>query len=104
MIAIATRHVVRPGLLIVGCMLIAANLRPPITAVGPLVGDIRADTGMSSAAAGLVPTLPLLAFPGVSPWAARVAPRLGVERALQFAVPGLVAGQLRRPAGGGPGP
>jgi CP family cyanate transporter-like MFS transporter len=83
-------------------MLIAANLRPPITSVGPLVGDIRADTGMSSAAAGLVTTLPLLAFAGVSPWAARIARRVGIERALQAALVVLVAGQLVRSAGAVP--
>jgi CP family cyanate transporter-like MFS transporter len=101
-IAIATRHVVRPGLVIAGCMLIAANLRPPITSVGPLVGDIRADTGMSSAAAGLVTTLPLLAFAGVSPWAARIARRIGIERALQAALVVLVGGVLVRSAGAVP--
>ena len=98
-IAIATRHDVRPGLVIVGCLLIAANLRPPITSVGPLVGDIRADTGMSSAAAGLLTTLPLLAFAGVSPWAARIARRIGIERALQAAVVVLVAGGSCAPPG-----
>ena len=103
-IAIATRHAVRPGLVIAGCMLIAANLRPPLTSVGPLVGDIRADTGMSSAAAGLVTTLPLLAFAGVSPWAARIARRIGIERALQAALVVLVAGELVRSAGNGAGP
>ena len=101
-IAIATRHAVRPGLVIAGCMLIAANLRPPITSVGPLVGDIRADTGMSSAAAGLVTTLPLLAFAGVSPWAAPIARRIGIERALQAALVVLVAGVLVRSAGAVP--
>ena len=80
-------------------MLIAANLRPPLTSVGPLVGDIRADTGMSSAAAGLVTTLPLLAFACVSPWAARIARRIGIERALQAALVVLVAGELVRSAG-----
>jgi CP family cyanate transporter-like MFS transporter len=98
-IAIAARHAVRPGLVIAGCMLIAANLRPPITAVGPLVGDIRADTGMSSAAAGLLTTLPLLAFAGVSMWAAPIARRIGIERALQFALGVLIAGELVRSAG-----
>jgi CP family cyanate transporter-like MFS transporter len=101
-IAIATRHVVRPGLVIAGCLLIAANLRPPITSVGPVVGDIRGDTGMSSAAAGLVTTLPLLAFAGVSPWAARIARRIGIERALQAALVVLVAGVLMRSAGASP--
>jgi CP family cyanate transporter-like MFS transporter len=80
-------------------MLVAANLRPPITSVGPLVGDIRADTGMSSAAAGVLTTLPLLAFAGVSPLAAPFARRLGIERAVQLAVAVLIGGVLLRSAG-----
>jgi CP family cyanate transporter-like MFS transporter len=80
-------------------MLVAANLRPPITSVGPLVGDIRADTGMSSAAAGVLTTLPLLAFAGVSPLAAPFARRIGIERAVLFALAVLVAGVLFRSAG-----
>jgi len=90
---------VRPALVIAGCMLVAANLRPPITSVGPLVGDIRADTGMSSAAAGVLTTLPLLAFAGVSPLAALFARRVGIERAVQLALAVLIAGVLFRSTG-----
>src|SRR4051794_41669569 len=85
-------------------MLVAANLRPPITSVGPLVGDIRADTGMSSAAAGVLTTLPLLAFAGVSPLAAPIARRVGIERAVQLALAVLIARVLFRSAGAGGGP
>src|SRR5579872_3893730 len=43
----------------VAFFLLVANLRPPLTAVGPLLEAIRSSLGLSSAAAGLLPTVPL---------------------------------------------
>ncbi|WP_315987352.1 MFS transporter [Actinomadura sp. HBU206391] len=43
-------------------VLIALNLRPAVTGVAPLLGDIREDLGLSSAAAGALTTLPVLCF------------------------------------------
>ena len=42
--------------------LLVANLRPPLTAVGLLLETIRSSLGLSSAAAGKLPTLPLTAY------------------------------------------
>src|SRR5215207_1029996 len=63
----------RSLLFVVGILLLAANLRPALTGVAPLIGEIRADTGISHGAAGLLTTLPLLAFALLSPVAPRVA-------------------------------
>ena len=38
----------RSLLLVLGIVLLAANLRPALTGVAPLIGQIRADTGMSN--------------------------------------------------------
>src|ERR671921_170895 len=55
-----------------------ANLETkPLTGVAPLIGQIRADTGISNAVAGLLTTLPLLAFGLLSPIAPRVARLFG---------------------------
>ena len=43
-------------------VLVALNLRPAITTVGPLLNGIRADLGLSSAGAGALTTLPVLCF------------------------------------------
>lgn len=43
-------------------VLVAVNLRPAVTAVGPLLTQIRDDLHLSGAAAGLLTTLPLLFF------------------------------------------
>jgi CP family cyanate transporter-like MFS transporter len=43
-------------------VLIALNLRPAVTGVGPLLADVRGDLGLSNAAAGALTTLPVLCF------------------------------------------
>ncbi|HEX6468640.1 MAG TPA: MFS transporter [Streptosporangiaceae bacterium] len=43
-------------------VLVAANLRPAVTAVGPLLAQIRAELHLSGTAAGALTTLPLLFF------------------------------------------
>lgn len=66
-------------LLMEGIIFIAFTLRPAITAVGPLVGSIRADTGISNGLAGLLTTLPLLAFAIMSPFTPKFAEKIGNE-------------------------
>ena len=58
-------------------MLTACNLRAPITGVGPLVTDIRGDLGLSPEAAGLLTTIPLIAFAAVSPMVSSLSRRMG---------------------------
>ena len=76
----------RSGLLLVGILLIAANLRASITSVGPVVDDIRADLGIGGAAASVLVSLPLVAFALCSPVAPVLARRIGIERALGAAL------------------
>lgn len=84
------------GLLLVGIIVIAATMRSPITATGPVVEMIRADTGIGHTLAGLLTSLPLLAFAAVSPFAPRLAKRLGIESALLIAVLIVTMGVLLR--------
>lgn len=87
-------------LLLAGILLIAFNLRPTLASVGPLVDDIRAATGLSSTALGLLTTLPLLAFAAVSaltPWVTRA---LGFGGALLAGLVLIGAGGVLRAVGG----
>jgi MFS transporter, CP family, cyanate transporter len=86
-------------LLVLVIVLLAANLRPALTGVAPLIGQIRTDTGISNGVAGLLTTLPLLAFGALSPIAPRVARRFGMERVLLASLFVLAAGILLRWAG-----
>ncbi|HCK6979223.1 TPA: CynX/NimT family MFS transporter [Klebsiella oxytoca] len=76
----------RPLLLIVGILLIATTLRVAFTGAAPLLDAIRSEYGLTTAQTGLLTTLPLLAFGLVSPLAAGVARRFGIERSLLLAM------------------
>ncbi|MFE0098788.1 CynX/NimT family MFS transporter [Streptomyces sp. NPDC059009] len=78
--------------LAVGVLLIGANLRPGVVAVSPELAAIRAGTGLSASAAGLLTTLPILCFGLLAPLAARLARRIGRERALGTMMALLTAG------------
>ncbi|WP_187977649.1 MFS transporter [Mycetocola sp. JXN-3] len=77
-----TNRGARTGLLLVGILLIGANLRAAITPVGPVLGDIQIDHGISAALASVLISIPLVAFALVSPVAPFIARKLGMERAL----------------------
>ncbi|WZB72755.1 hypothetical protein WJ968_17770 [Achromobacter xylosoxidans] len=79
-------------LLVAGILCIAMALRAPVTGVAPLIGMIRAQLGLSSTAAGMLITLPLLAFAAGSLAAAGLARRYGLERTLFGALLLIAAG------------
>jgi CP family cyanate transporter-like MFS transporter len=80
-------------------ILLALNLRPALVAVSPLLDTIRAATGMSATAAGLLTTLPLLCFGLLAPLAPRIAHRLGMEPALAATMVLVCAGTALRLVG-----
>ena len=63
-------------------VLLALNLRSVLAGLTPLVADIRADLGLSAAAAGVLTTLPVLCMGAFAPIAPRLAARVPIERAL----------------------
>ncbi len=79
------------ALLLAGLVLVSLNLRAIVTIVGPLTSDIRHDLGLSRPAAGLLTTLPLIAWGVVSPLAPRIARRFGSDRTLIVAMVVLAA-------------
>jgi MFS transporter, CP family, cyanate transporter len=87
------------AVLLIALLAVAANLRPALTSVGPLIEVIRHDLDLSATAAGLLNSLPLFAFAAFSPLA-HFGNRIGIERMLIAAMLGLVAGILVRSLGG----
>ena len=84
------------GLLVAGILLISATLRPAVSAVGPVLADVRSDLGLSSAGAALLTSLPVLCFGLVAPFAPRLGRRLGIEATLGATVALIAIGQLVR--------
>lgn len=60
-------------------MLIAANLRLPITIIPPLLSTIEKDLGIPKSLAGLITSIPLVTFAILSPVIVKVAKKLGNE-------------------------
>lgn len=85
--------------LVIGILLIAANLRAPFTGLPPLLGTIRDDYGLSTVETGALTTLPLLAFAMLSPFSGLFAREYGLERALFGALIAIALGVLLRSAG-----
>jgi CP family cyanate transporter-like MFS transporter len=88
--------------LLVGVVLVAANLRAALTEMGPLLPGIEASTGLSGTWTGLLGTLPLLTFAATSPLVGRTAHRYGASRALVTSLAVLAAGLLIRSLPGVP--
>ncbi|CEA02553.1 putative transporter YycB [Jeotgalicoccus saudimassiliensis] len=87
-------------LLITGVILVGANLRIPLTSAGALVSFIRDDFGISNALAGTITTLPLIAFALLSPFAPKIANKIGMELTIAISLLLLITGILIRSAGG----
>jgi CP family cyanate transporter-like MFS transporter len=92
----AQDRTVRFGFAFIGVLLIAVNLRVSFVSVGPVLANISSDLGLSSAAAGFLTGLPLIAFAVFSPLAPGFATRLGLDRALWMSLLFLASGIVLR--------
>ncbi|MBB1276159.1 MFS transporter [Pseudoalteromonas sp. SR43-3] len=83
-------------LLVLGILLIAANLRATFTGIAPVLEQIINHFGLSASQAGFLTTLPLIAFAVASPMAATLAKKQGLERTLFVALLFILAGVAAR--------
>ena len=88
-------------LLVVGVLLAALNLRPAISALGPLLKEVRADLGMSGVVAGLLTSVPALCFALFGSLAPRLARRGGSAPVVLTGMVAITAGLALRPFAGG---
>jgi CP family cyanate transporter-like MFS transporter len=79
-------------LLAAAIVAVALNQRPAVVAVAPVLGDLRAETGLNSALAGLLTTLPVFCFGAFAPAAPRLARRIGLETAVALSLVLLAGG------------
>ncbi|WP_336489127.1 MFS transporter [Methylobacterium nigriterrae] len=89
-----------PLLIGLGVMLVAFNLRPALTTVGPLLTGIRAETGLGAAGAAVLTTLPVLFLGLASACGPLVIRRLGAERGILLGIALVAAGLAARALGG----
>ncbi|WP_410524841.1 CynX/NimT family MFS transporter [Pseudomonas sp. DTU_2021_1001937_2_SI_NGA_ILE_001] len=86
----------RSGLLLLGLVLVALNLRPALSSIAPLLNDVSAALGLSAAEAGLLTTLPVLCLGLFAPLAPLLARRFGSERVVLWVLLLLASGVLLR--------
>ena len=83
-------------ILLTGIILVATNLRAPITSVGPVIPQIQSALSLSNTLAGLITTVPLLAFALLSPFAPRLAEKWKIESVLWLAIWAIALGLFIR--------
>ncbi len=82
-------------------LLAALALRPQLVGIGPLLPEIGDDLGMSHAASGALPTIPVLCMGLFALPAARLAARWGTRRAVAACLAGIAVAGLARAAAPG---
>ena len=98
-----TRTATRSGALLVALLLVALNLRGPITAPAPVLDEISAALALTPGEAGWLTGLPVLCFATLTPLAAVVLGRWGTTRMLAAALLVILLGTLLRSSGGSVG-
>lgn len=83
-------------LLIATVLVVAGNLRPSITVVGPLIERIGTETGMDYTLLGLLGAIPVLTFAAVSPFVHHLAVRWGMEKGILLSLIVLSIGTVLR--------
>lgn len=79
-------------LLLVGIVVLAFNLRPAAVSVGPVLDEITSALNMSGAVAGVLTTLPVLAFAAFGALAPEMARRVGLHRVTLVSLVAVVLG------------
>jgi CP family cyanate transporter-like MFS transporter len=83
-------------LVLVAILLLSTNLRPAAVSVGPVLAELRDGLGMGPASAGLLTSLPVLAFAVFGALAPTAAARLGPHRVTLLALLAVVVGLAGR--------
>ncbi|MFG2902340.1 CynX/NimT family MFS transporter [Streptomyces zaomyceticus] len=89
------------GLVTLGLVLAALNLRPAITSLGALLEEISADLHMSGTVAGVLTSVPPLCFAIFGITAPRLARRFGPAAVVCAGMAAIFAGLVLRPLAGG---
>lgn len=77
---VAQRRRLHAGVVLAAVVALAFNLRPAAGSIGPVVEEVQSSLGMTAATAGLLTSLPVLAFSGFGGAAPGLARLLGVHR------------------------
>jgi len=85
--------------MILGVIFIAANLRAPITSVGPVILEITEQLNLTHVLVGLITAIPLISFAVLSIFTPDIARKVGLERLLLYSLLLLAIGLFTRSTG-----
>lgn len=85
--------------MVLGIIVIAANLRAPITSVGPVIMEITEQLRLTPVLVGLITTIPLMSFALLSTFTPKVARLVGLEKLLLYSLLLLAIGLFTRSIG-----
>ncbi|RKT85939.1 MFS transporter, CP family, cyanate transporter [Saccharopolyspora antimicrobica] len=88
------------GLLLAGVALAAANMRPAVTSLASVLGEVRDSLGASSTWASVVTSVPTLCFGVAGIGAPLLARRMGINKVIALSLAVLTAAMLVRTVGG----
>ncbi|MGC4109229.1 MAG: MFS transporter [Nocardioides sp.] len=88
----------RSTLVLTGLILLSFNLRPAAVSVGPVLKEVRDGLGLSDQQAGLLTSLPVLAFAVFGALAPTFARAVGLHRAIGASLAAVVVGLAGRAA------
>ena len=72
-------------IILLGIILLGMILRTPITSVGAIIGPLKNLLEINNTIAGLITTIPLIAFAIFSPFVAKISNKIGLEKTLYLA-------------------
>ena len=84
------------ALVLIGIVVLSFNLRPAAVSVGPVLAEVRGSFSMSGPVAGLLTSLPVIAFAVFGALAPGAARRIGIHRVTLLAIVAAAAGLLGR--------
>ncbi|ANC32696.1 CynX/NimT family MFS transporter [Isoptericola dokdonensis] len=87
------------GFVLLALLLAAVNLRAHLASLPPVVDDVAASLGLTSAGVGLLTSVPVLCFALFTPAASALTARVGPERAITLGLLGILGGTLLRSTG-----
>lgn len=89
-------------LLVLAIVFVASTLRAPLTAVGPVIDQIKDALAINNSVAGILTTIPLLIFGIVSPFVSRVSSRLTMSKTVFLSTILVIIALIIRVSGGFP--
>ena len=72
-------------IILLGIIFLGMILRTPITSVGAIIGPLKNLLEINNTVAGLITTIPLIAFAIFSPFVAKISNKIGLEKTLYLA-------------------